>query len=42
MKKTIGFESYVPFGGYKQSLNNTYREQSEEGMRSHTLDEDGL
>ncbi|MFB6113414.1 MAG: aldehyde dehydrogenase family protein [Halodesulfurarchaeum sp.] len=33
---TTGLELHVPFGGYKRSSTNTYREQGEEGMRFFT------
>ncbi|MFB6119741.1 MAG: aldehyde dehydrogenase family protein [Halobacteriaceae archaeon] len=34
--KTTGLELHVPFGGYKDSSTNTYREQGDEGMEFFT------
>ena len=35
-EKTTGLELHVPFGGYKRSSTNTYREQGEAGMEFFT------
>ncbi len=31
-EKTTGLELHVPFGGYKKSSTNTYREQGDVGL----------
>ncbi|MFB6137058.1 MAG: aldehyde dehydrogenase family protein [Halobacteriaceae archaeon] len=35
-EKTTGLELHVPFGGYKDSSSNTYREQGDEGLAFFT------
>jgi aldehyde dehydrogenase (NAD+) len=35
-EKTTGTELHVPFGGFKQSSSDTYREQGDEGLRFFT------
>ncbi|SFG92339.1 Aldehyde dehydrogenase family protein [Halopelagius inordinatus] len=35
-EKTTGLELHVPFGGYKDSSTNTYREQGDAGLNFYT------
>jgi 2,5-dioxopentanoate dehydrogenase len=36
-EKTTGLELHVPFGGFKDSSSETWREQGDEGLDFYTI-----
>ena len=37
-EKTTGLELHVPFGGFKRSSSETWREQGDAGLRFYTIE----
>jgi aldehyde dehydrogenase (NAD+) len=37
-EKTTGLELHVPFGGFKRSSSETWREQGDEGLEFYTIE----